>query len=194
MGTGLRPVRSPEGDENRPKAQRIHHRHRPRAHGENIAQDSAHSGGRALKRLDERRMIVGLDLESAGPAIADVDDARILTRPLHHEPAARRQPLQVHPRRFVGAVLAPHHAEDAKFGERGLASAQQLLDFFVFVGREAVLPDDLGSKEQVWRKKSYGVGILLSHSRSRLESRRLLVDVSPTPSAGQRPAALYCFE
>ena len=75
---------SPLRRRDRAKAQRIHHRHRPRAHGENIAQDSADAGGRALKRLDERRMVVRLDLESAGPAIADVDDARILARPLHH--------------------------------------------------------------------------------------------------------------
>ena len=132
-------------DADRPKAQRIHHRHRPRAHGENVAQNAADAGGRALKRLDERRMIVRLDLESAGPAVADVDDAGILARALHHQLAARRQPLQVHARRLVGAVLAPHHAEDAEFGERGFASAEQLFDFFVFVGREAVLPDDLGS-------------------------------------------------
>jgi hypothetical protein len=41
-------------------------------------------------------------------------------------------------------MLAPHHAEDAQFGNSGLASAQQLLDLLVFVGSEAVLPDDLG--------------------------------------------------
>ena len=98
----------------RPEAQRIHHRDRPRAHGENVAQNSADAGGRALKRLDKRRMIVRLDLERAGPAVADVDDAGVLARPLHHQLAARGQPLQMHARRFVGAVLAPHHAEDAQ--------------------------------------------------------------------------------
>ncbi len=74
---------------NRAEAQRVHHRHRPRAHGENVAQDSAHTGGRALKGLDKRWMIVRLDLEGAGPAVADIDDARVLSRPLHHQPAAR---------------------------------------------------------------------------------------------------------
>ncbi len=87
-----------------------------------------------------------LDLEGAGPAVADVDDAGVLARPLQHALAARGQALQVHARRFVGAVLAPHHAEDAEFGERGLAPAEQLLDLLVFVGREAVLPEGFRGK------------------------------------------------
>jgi len=47
-------------------------------------------------------------------------------------------------RRFIGTVLAPHDAENAEFGPRRLASAEQLGDFFVFVRSEAVLPDHLG--------------------------------------------------
>ena len=132
----------------RPKAQRIHHRDRPRAHGENVAQDSAHAGGCALKRLDERRMIVRLDFESAGPAVADIDDAGILAGPLQHALAARGQPLQMHARRFVGAVLAPHHAENAEFGESRFAAAEKLLDFFVLVRSKAVLPEGLRRKSR----------------------------------------------
>src|ERR1700690_421097 len=49
-------------------------------------------------------------------------------------------------RRFIGAVLAPHHAEDAEFGDRGLAVAEKLLDLLVFLGREAVLPENLRRK------------------------------------------------
>ncbi len=37
-----------------------------------------------------------LDLEGAGPAIANVDNARILARPLHHAVALGRQPTQMH--------------------------------------------------------------------------------------------------
>src|ERR1022692_2477626 len=70
-------------------------RDRSRAHGENVAQDSAHAGGCALKRLDERRMIVRFDLESTGPAVADVDDAGIFARSLQDTLAARGQALQV---------------------------------------------------------------------------------------------------
>jgi hypothetical protein len=46
-------------------------------------------------------------------------------------------------------VLAPHHAEDPEFGERGLAVPQKLFNLFVFAGSEAVLPDDLGRKGRI---------------------------------------------
>ena len=68
---------------NRPKAQRIHHRNRPRAHRKDVAQNAADAGRRALERLNERRMIVRLDLERASPTIANVDDAGIFARALH---------------------------------------------------------------------------------------------------------------
>src|SRR6266498_4275258 len=93
-------------------------------------------------------MIMRFDLERAGPALTDIDDAGILARSLHHQLAARRQTLQVHARRFVRAVLAPHHAEDTEFGPRGFASAQQMLDFLEFVSREPVLPDRLGCNDR----------------------------------------------
>ncbi len=90
-----------------------------------------------------------LNLERARPPVADVDDPRVLPRPLHHQLAARGQPLQVHARRLVGAVLAPHHAEDAEFGQRRRPPAQQLLDFGVLLRRQAVLPDKLRSNGRV---------------------------------------------
>src|SRR5713226_5929299 len=93
-------------------------------------------------------MIVRLDLERASPAVADVDDARVLARALHHAAAARRQALQVHARRFVRTVLAPHHAEDAQLSKRWLALSKQLLDLFVFFGRESVLSDELRRDSQ----------------------------------------------
>ena len=119
-------------------------------------------GGRALKRLNKRRVIMRLDLERTGPAVTDVDDARILARPLHHQLAARRQALQVHTRGLVRAVLAPHHAENTKFGARGFAPAEQVLDFFKFVRREPVLPEHLGCSD---RNGSGGHGgeFLFSH-------------------------------
>ena len=97
-----------------------------------------------------------LDLEGAGPAVADVDDAGVLSRPLHYAPAAGGQTLQVHARGLVGAVLAPHHAEDAQFGERGFASAKQLLDLLIFLESEAVLPDDFGSDFRACRGSHMG--------------------------------------
>ena len=56
--------------------QRVHQRDRPRAHGEDVADDAADAGRGALVRLDERRMVVRLDLEDGGEAVADVDRAR----------------------------------------------------------------------------------------------------------------------
>ena len=122
----------------RPKAQRVHDGDRTRAHGEDVAQDAANAGRRTLERLDERRMIVRLDLEGAGPAVADVDDAGVLARPLHYAAAVRWQAPQVNARRLVGAMLAVHHAEDAELGQAGLA-AQRLQDAFVLLGRDAVV-------------------------------------------------------
>jgi hypothetical protein len=38
--------------------QRVHRRDGPRAHGEDVAQDAAHAGRRALMRLDVGRVVV----------------------------------------------------------------------------------------------------------------------------------------
>ena len=46
-------------------------------------------------------------------------------------------------RALVGAVLAPHHAEDAEFGVAGLA-AQQRDDLVVLGRRELMLRDEIG--------------------------------------------------
>ena len=49
----------------------------PRTHREDVADDSADAGGRALERLDRARMIVALHLERDRPAVADVDHAGV---------------------------------------------------------------------------------------------------------------------
>ena len=74
-------IRRLRGSVERPEAQRIHHRDRPRAHGEDVAQNAADAGRRALKRLDEAGMVVRFDLERDRVAAADVDDAGVLARP-----------------------------------------------------------------------------------------------------------------
>src|SRR5579859_4925126 len=91
-------------------------------------------------------MVMRLDFESARPAVANVDDSRIFAGPLQNEFAARGQPFQMDPRRFVRAMLAPHHAEDAQFGERGLPASEKLLDLLVLVRRQAVLAEHFGRK------------------------------------------------
>ena len=150
------------------KPERIHHRNRPRSHGEYVTQNPAHSGRCPLEGLDERRVIVGFDLEGASPAVSDIDNARVLSRTLQHSLAARGQAFQVHARRFVGTVLAPHDAEDAEFGEGGLSMPEKLFDLFVLIRSKAVLPDDV-------QRKGRGDGschgeILLSHLREKSSS------------------------
>src|SRR5208337_4479044 len=162
------------GSLNRPKAQRVHHRDRPRSHGKNIAQNSADARGRSLKWLDKRRMIVRLDLECASPAVADVDDAGILARPLHHQFAARGKTLQVNTRRFIGAVFAPHHAEDAEFGPRGFASAKALFDFFEFFRSQAVFPDHLRRNGNRNDRRGGHQGILIVASPPTFRMRNCL--------------------
>ena len=120
------------------ETQGVHDGERPRAHSKNVAQDTADAGGGALKRLDEGGVIMGLDLESAGPAVADINDAGILSRPLHHELAACRQPLEVDAGGLVGAVLAPHDAVDAQLREPG-SPPQGGNDPLVLFGCDAVL-------------------------------------------------------
>ena len=123
--------------------ERIHHGDGTRAHRENVAQDSADAGGRALKRLDVARVVVRLDLESDHPTAADADDAGIFARPLHHVLARRRQLFQMDARTLIGAVLAPHNAENAQFGVGRLA-AEKSHDLVVLRDGELMLRDQLG--------------------------------------------------
>ncbi len=125
------------------EAERIHDGDGPRAHGEDVAQDAADAGGRALEGLDEAGVIVRFDLEGDDVAAADIDDAGVFARALDDELAARGQLLQVDAGALVGAVLAPHDAEDSELGEVGFA-AEDGDDFLVLLGREVVLGDDFG--------------------------------------------------
>ena len=68
----------------RAEGERVEAGDRPRAHGEDVAQDAADAGGRALIGLDVARMVVALHLEHDGEPVADIDDAGILARPLDH--------------------------------------------------------------------------------------------------------------
>jgi hypothetical protein len=65
----------------RTESQRVEKRDRARTHREDVADDAADAGRRALIRLDERRMIVRLDLEDGGEPIADIDGAGIFAGP-----------------------------------------------------------------------------------------------------------------
>ena len=77
------------GTVERAEAQRVQQRDRPRAHREDVADDAADAGRRALVRLDERRMVVRFDLEDRRQPVADVDGAGVLAGPLQHARARR---------------------------------------------------------------------------------------------------------
>src|SRR5262249_33676250 len=115
-----------------------------RAHREDIAQDSTDAGSGPLKRLDEARMVVRLDLERHSKARADIDHAGVFPRPLQNARPLGGQFLEMHPRALIRAVLAPHHAEGARRGEGGVA-AQEANEGVVLLGRELMLRDDLSA-------------------------------------------------
>ena len=99
------------------EAQRVEQRHRPRTHGEHVAQDAADAGGGPLVGLDEGGVVVALHLEDRDQPVADVDHAGILARAADHPGGLGRELAEVDLRGFVGAVLAPHHREDAELDQ-----------------------------------------------------------------------------
>ena len=66
------------------KAERVHVGDRPCPHGENVPQNTADPGGGTLVGLDIGRMVMAFHFENSCLAIADIDNARIFTRPADH--------------------------------------------------------------------------------------------------------------
>ena len=66
------------------EAERVHHRHRARTHGEDVANDAADTGRGALVGLDVGRVVVALHLEDRRVAVTDpnVADPASATREL----------------------------------------------------------------------------------------------------------------
>jgi hypothetical protein len=102
----------------------VEERDRPRAHRDDVAEDAADAGRGALERLDRGRVVVRLRLERDGEAAAEVDDARVLARPLQHARAARGQPAQERRGVLVAAVLRPQQREDGELELVGLPLEQ----------------------------------------------------------------------
>ena len=90
-----------------------------------VAQDAADPGRRALERLDRRRVVVALDLEGDGQAVADVDDAGVLAGALEHRRSVRWKALQQQRRVLVAAVLGPEQREDRELEGVRLALQQR---------------------------------------------------------------------
>ncbi len=126
------------GGVQRSEPKRIHHGQRARAHGQDVADDAADSGGGTLVRLHVGRVVVALDLERHGPAVADVDDASVLADADEQHIGVRLllpELAQVHLARLVGAVLAPHHGVHRELGT-GRATSEDVHDPLVLVGLE----------------------------------------------------------
>ena len=139
------------------EAQGVERRDRPRAHGEDVPEDAADTSRRALVGLDVARVVVALHLEDAGETVADVDDARVLARPLDHVRPRGRQPAQVLARGLVRAVLVPHRRDDAEFGERRVAP-DQAAEAVVLIRRQAVLGHEFGGDRNVVAEHAKGLG------------------------------------
>jgi hypothetical protein len=69
-------------------------------------------------------MVVRLDLERDRRPVAEVEDARVLARPLEDALACRRQPFEERRRVLVAAVLRPEEGEDRELEIVRFASEQ----------------------------------------------------------------------
>ena len=179
--------------------QLIHHRDRPGAHGHDVADDAADAGGRALVGLDVGRVVVRLDLERDGPAVADVDDAGVLADAGQHAGAhlvggGLAEIAQVHLGGLVGAVFAPHHRVHGQLGVGGPA-AQDVANPLVLVVFEAELAKRLrlfrcggGMFDGVIHLGAPGCA-----RSSRGQSRLRVDNRADTPAAGPNPPSLGCY-
>ena len=127
-----------EGPVGRAEAQPVEQRDRPGAHRDDVAQDPADPGRRALERLDRGGVVVALDLEGDGETLAEVDHAGVLARALEHALAGGRQALQQRRRVLVAAVLRPEQREDGQL-EVVRPAAEQLVDALELTVGEAEL-------------------------------------------------------
>ena len=128
-----------------PEGQRVHRRDRARAHGEDVTQDAAHAGRRALMGFDIAGMVVALHLEDHRLTVADIDHARVLSGTADHLGAIDGQGTQPFLGRLVGTVLVPHGAEDAQFGE-GRFAPDDLQDAGILVRLQPVGRDQFRGK------------------------------------------------
>ncbi len=112
------------------ETQRVEHGDRAGADGEDVAQDAADAGGGALERLDGAGVVVGLDLERAHEAAADVDGAGVLAGAHDDVLAVGGQRAQQLLGVLVRAVLAPQqrvHRQLEEVWRAALLGADELV-------------------------------------------------------------------
>ena len=130
------------------KAERIHCRDWPRAHCEYVAQDAAHTGGRALVGFDIGGVVVALHFEHHGLPVANIDDPGIFTGATDDLRAFGGQGAQPFLGGLVGTMFVPHGREDAQFG-KGRFPPDDLQNAFVLVGLQPVAFDQVLSDSGV---------------------------------------------
>ena len=124
------------------KTQRVHAGDRPGTHGENIPDNPADTGRRALKRLDRAGVIVRLELERHTEPISHVDHAGVFLAGSDDDLGRLGwEGLEQQPSVFVGAVLAPHHGKNTQLSKVGF-SAEHLENAFVLLRGDAVFLND----------------------------------------------------
>ena len=143
-----------------------------RTHREDVAQNAADAGGRALIGLDIARVVVALHLEHDRLAVADVDDAGVFARPLDHPGRLGRQALQMQPRGFVRAMLVPHRRENPEFGE-ARDPADEFQDALIFVRLEPMAGDEFGGDLRLVHEALLG--------RSQAAEKAFYGAISPCP-------------
>ena len=110
---------------------------------------------------------MALDLERQREVAAEVDDARVLARPLEHVGRPWWAGAQEDARVLVGAVLGPERGEEPELGE-GRLPIEPPDDAIVLLGREAV------AEGQIQRDLRLGTA----------------VTPPPTPACSTRPIGL----
>ena len=129
----------------RAEAQRVQRGDRARAHREDVADDAADAGRRALVGLDGAGVVVRLHLEGDRPAVADADDAGVLAGALQHARALVREHAQRLARVLVAAVLAPHERVHVELGHARHAPEDHD-DLLVLVELQSELHGELGGE------------------------------------------------
>lgn len=166
----------------RTEAQRVDDRDRAGTHGEDVADDAADAGGRALVGLDVRGVVVRLHLEGDRVPLADVDHTGVLADADEHRVVGGdllAELLEVDLAALVGAVLGPHHGVHGELGAGGTA-AQDLADPGVLVLLEAELLPGLSGVR--------GFGRVLDRVQAHALTSFLMIEVKkPRPSVRPVP-------
>ncbi len=119
----------------RAEVERVHQGDRPGAHGEDVADDAADAGCRAVVRVDVARVIVALHPDGERDVVREPDDRRVVPGTDEHVRAGGRQRPEQVLGRAVRAVLGPEVLEAGDFDRRGIPAEQPLCLGEVGVGQ-----------------------------------------------------------